>query len=81
MNAEITLKHDEREFLLQRTPEGSPARAILTGARPDDNQPELVIFSCDEQTAHAVLEVAEHHCGCAWRVMHYQMARLGLLKH
>jgi hypothetical protein len=28
-----------------------------------------------------VLEVAEHHCGCAWRVMHYQMARLGLLKH
>jgi hypothetical protein len=81
MNAEIILKEEEKEYLLQRAPEGSPARATLTGARPDDNQPALVIFSCDEQTAHAVLEVAEHHCGCAWRVMHYQMARLGLLKH
>ena len=81
MNAEIILKDEEKEYLLQRAPEGSPARAILTGARPDHNQPTLVIFTCDEQTAHAVLEIAEHHCGCAWRVMHYQMARLGLLKH
>jgi hypothetical protein len=81
MNAEIILKDEEKEYLLQKAPEGSPARAILTRARPDINQPALVIFSCDEQTAHAVLEVAEHHCGCAWRVMHYQMARLGLLKH
>jgi len=81
MNAEIILKDEEKDYLLQRAPEGSPARAILTGARPDGNQPALVVFTCDEQTAHAVLEVAEHHCGCAWRVMHYQMARLGLLKH
>jgi hypothetical protein len=81
MNAEIILKEEEKEYLLQRAPEGSPARAILTRARPDDNQPPLVIFSCNEQTAHAVLEVAEHHCGCAWRVMHYQMSRLGLLQH
>jgi hypothetical protein len=81
MNAEIILKEEEKEYLLQRAPEGSPARAILTRARPDDNQPALVIFSCNEQTAHAVLEVAEHHCGCAWRVMHYQMSRLGLLEH
>ena len=81
MNAEITLKHDEREVLLQKAPEGSLARTILTGARADDNQPALVSFSCNEQTAHALLEIAEHHCGSAWRVMHYQMARLGLLKH
>jgi hypothetical protein len=53
MNAEIILKEEEKEYLLQRAPEGSPARAILTRARPDDNQPALVIFSCNEQTAHA----------------------------
>ena len=81
MNAEIILKDEEKEYLLQRTPEGSPARATLTGARPDDNQPKLVSFSCNEQTAHALLEIAEHHCGSAWRVMHYQMSRLGLLHH
>ena len=81
MNAEIILKDEEKEYLLQRAPEGSAARATLTGARPDDNQPALVIFSCNEQTAYALLEVAEHHCGSAWRVMHYQMTRLGLLKH
>ena len=81
MNAEIILKDAEKEYLLQRAPEGSPARAILTGARPDHSQPALVIFTCDEHAAYSLLEVAEHHCGCAWRVMHYQMARLGLLKH
>jgi hypothetical protein len=81
MNAEIILKNDEKEYLLQRAPEGSPARAILIRARPHHNQPALVIFSCDEQAAYALLEVAEHHCGSAWRVMHYQMSRLGLLQH
>ena len=81
MNGEIILKDEEKEYLLQRAPEGSPARAILTGARPDHNQPTLVIFTCDEQAAYSLLEVAVHHCGCAWRVMHYQMSRLGLLKH
>ena len=81
MNAEIILKDNERELLLQRTPEGSPARVILTGARADNNQPALVSFSCNEQTAHALLEIAEHHCASAWRVMHYQMSRLGLLHH
>ena len=80
MNAEIILKYDEKEQLLQRTPEDSPAHSVLTGARPDNNQPELVVFSCNEQAAYALLEVAERHCGSAWRVMHYQMTRLGLLK-
>jgi hypothetical protein len=79
MHGEIILKDEEKEYLLQRAPEGSPARAVLTGARPDGNQPALVIFTCDEQTAYELLDIAEHHCGCAWRVMHYQMSRLGLL--
>ena len=79
MNAKIILKHEEKEYLLQRTPEDSLARSALTGALPVENQPALVVFSCDEQTACAVLQIAERHCGCAWRVMHYQMARLGLL--
>lgn len=80
MNAEIILKYDEKEQLLQRTPEDSPARSALTDARADNNQPELVAFSCNEQAAYELLEVAERHCGSAWRAMHYQMTRLGLLK-
>jgi hypothetical protein len=81
MNKEIILKDDEKEYLLQRTPEDSPARSVLRAARRDDNQPALVVFSCNEQTANALLEVAERHCGGAWRVMHYQMTRLGLINH
>ena len=79
MDAKILLKHEEKEYLLQRTAENSPARSILARALPDENQPALVVFSCNEQTAYAVLEIAERHCGSAWRVMHYQMVRLGLL--
>jgi hypothetical protein len=80
MTARIILKHEEKEYLLQRTPENTLARSVLAAALPDEKQPALVGFSCDEQTAYAVLQIAERHCGCAWRVMHYQMARLGLLK-
>jgi len=79
MTAKITLKHDEKEYLLQRTAEDSLARSVLAGALPVENQPALVVFSCNEQTAYAVLQIAERHCGAAWRVMHYQMVRLGLL--
>ena len=81
MNAEIILKRDEKEYLLRITADDSPARSVLTEARPDDNQPALVVFSCDEQTAYVLLELAERHCGSAWRVMHYQMTRLGLINH
>ena len=81
MNREIILKDDEKEYLLQRIPEDWPARTVLTAARRDNNQPALVVFSCNEQTANALLEVAERHCGSAWRVMHYQMTRLGLINH
>jgi hypothetical protein len=80
MKAEIILKSEEKERLLQLAPENSPARFVLTRARPDNNQPELVVINCDEQAASALLEVAAPHCGSAWRVMNYQMTRLGLLK-
>jgi hypothetical protein len=80
MKAEIILKYDEKEQLLQRASEDSPVHSVLTGARPDNDQPALVVFSCDEQAAYALLEVAKRHCGSAWRVMHYQMTRLGLVK-
>jgi hypothetical protein len=79
MTAEIILKYDEKERLLQVAPENSPARCVLTSARHDDNQPALVIVTCDRQTASALLKLAENHCGSAWRVMNYQMMRLGLL--
>jgi hypothetical protein len=76
MSAKIILKHEEKEYLLQRTPEDSVARSVLAGALPvGENQPALVVFSCNEQTADAVLQIAERHCGSAWRVMHYQMGQ------
>jgi hypothetical protein len=80
MKAEIVLKCEERQRLLQVTPDNSSARAVLTCARGDSNQPELVIINCDEQTASTLLEVAARHGGSAWRVMNYQMTRLGLIK-
>ena len=79
MTANIILKYEEKEYLLQRTAEDSPARSVLLAALPDENQPALVVFSCNEEAAYALLKIAEGHCGSAWRVMHYQMVRLGLL--
>jgi hypothetical protein len=79
MNAKIILKHDESEYLLQRTEEYSLARSVLAAALPDENQPALVILTCNERAADTLLQVAEPHCGAAWRAMHYQMVRLGLL--
>ena len=79
MNAKIILKRDEKEYLLQRTEEYSLARSVLAAALPDENQPALVVLTCDEKAADALLQIAESHCGAAWRAMHYQMVRLGLL--
>ena len=79
MEAEIILKSEEKEHLLQIAPENSPAHSALRLARSDNNQPELVIINCDEQAAYGLLEVAAPHFGAAWRVMNYQMSRLGLI--
>ena len=80
MNAKIILKRDEKEYLLQRTEEYSLARSVLAAALPDENQPALVVLTCNEQAADALLQIAEPHCGAAWRAMHYQMVRFGLLR-
>ena len=80
MEAEIILKAEEKEHLFQIAPENSPARSALASARSDNNQPELVVINCDEEAAYGLLEAAAPHCGGAWRVMNYQMTRLGLLK-
>jgi hypothetical protein len=44
MNAKIILKHEEKEYLLQRTEEYSLARSVLAAALPDENQPALVVL-------------------------------------
>jgi hypothetical protein len=80
MEAQIILKSEEKELLLKLAPDNSPVRTVLSSARSDNSQPELVVIDCDEQSAYSLLEVAAPHCGSAWRVMNYQMNRLGLLK-
>ena len=80
MNAEIILRHDEKERLLARASPKSPARAILNTARPKNNQPQFVTITCDEQAAAAILNLAQWHYGSISRVMKSQMKRLGLLK-
>jgi hypothetical protein len=44
MNAEIILKRDEKDYLLQMTADDSPARPILAEARPDDNSTGISSF-------------------------------------
>ena len=80
MNAEITLKYEEKERLLARAGHKSPARLVLNSARPKSSHPQLVTITCDEQAAAAILEVAQLHCGSTSRIMKSQMKRLGLLK-
>jgi len=80
MRAEIILKYDEKERLLARVSDKSPARWVLDRAEPKSNQPHLVTISCDEQAAADILKVAQRHHGSTWKVMHKQMKRLGLLK-
>ena len=80
MNAEIILKYEEKERLLARAPHKSPARSVLNMARPKSNQPQFVTITCDEQSAAAILNVAQRHYGSTSRVLKSQMKRLGLLK-
>lgn len=80
MRAEIILKQDEKERLLAKLSRKSAARAILNRARPKSNQPQFVTINCDEQSAAAILNVAQRHYGSTSRVMKSQMKRLGLLK-
>jgi hypothetical protein len=80
MTAEIILKYEEKEHLLRSTPENSVARSVLTSARTDTRQPELVAIICDEKAASELLKVAQQHCGSAWRAINCQVRRLGMLR-
>jgi hypothetical protein len=80
MKAELVLKYEEKERLLQSAPENSPAHSVLAGAQADSRQPELVAMMCDKSAAADLLQIAEQHCGSAWRAINSQMKRLGVLK-
>jgi hypothetical protein len=80
MKAELVLKYEEKERLLQSAPENSPAHSVLAGAQAHSRQPELVAIMCDEKAASELLKVAQQHCGSAWRAIKSQVKRLGLLK-
>ena len=78
MKVEIILKYEEKERLLRSTVENSPASSVLAGAQPASHQPELVAMMCDEIAAAELLELAQQHCGSAWRAINWQMRRLGM---
>ena len=79
MKVEIILKYEEKEHLLRSTAENSQACSILAGAQSATHQPELVTMMCDEIAAAELLELAQQHCGSAWRAINWQMRRVGLL--
>jgi hypothetical protein len=80
MKAEIILKQEERERLLRSTPENSAACYVLISAQSDARQPGLVAITCDEKSVSELLKVAQQHCGSAWRAIHCQVRRLGMLR-
>ena len=80
MKAEIILKYEEKEHLLRTTAENSQAYSVLAGAQSARHQPELVAIMCDEIEAAEILELAQQHCGSAWRAIHSQVRRLGVLR-
>jgi predicted DNA-binding protein (UPF0251 family) len=79
MKIEIILKAEEKERLLRTIAENSQACSVLAGAQSDSHQPELVAMTCDELEAAEILELAQQHCGSAWRAINWQMRRLGML--
>jgi hypothetical protein len=80
MKVEIILKYKEKELLLRSTPDNSVACYVLTSAQSDTRQPELVAITCDERSVLELLKVAQQHCGSAWRAIHSQVRRLGMLR-
>ena len=79
MKIEIILKAEEKERLLLSTAENSHACSVLAAAQSASHQPELVAMMCDEIEAAEILELAQQHCGSAWRAINWQMRRLGML--
>ena len=79
MKLELILKAEEKRRLLRSAAENSQACSILAGAHSASHQPELVAMMCDEIEAEEILELAQQHCGSAWRAINRQMRRLGML--
>ena len=80
MKIEIILKAEEKERLLRTTAENSQACSVLARAQSASHQPELVAMMCDEIEAAEILKLAQQHCGSAWRAIHSQVRRLGMLR-
>jgi hypothetical protein len=80
MKVEIILKAEGKERLLRTTAENSQACSVLAGAQSASYQPELVAMMCDEIEAAEILELAQQHCGSAWRAINSQTRRLGMLR-
>ena len=78
MKIEIILKAEEKERLLLSTAENSQACSVLARAQSASHQPELVAMICDEIEAAEILDLAQQHCGSAWRAINWQMRRLGM---
>lgn len=81
MKVEIILKREERDRLLQSAGWNLPLRTALRRARVDNRfSPKLIAIKSGPAAAHAMLEIAEKHCGSAARAINIQMKRAGLLK-
>jgi hypothetical protein len=81
MDIELILKREERDRLLRSAGWNLPLRSTLKRARGDTRlSPGLVAIRSKRASAHAMLEIAEKHCGSAARAIDTQMRRAGLLK-
>jgi hypothetical protein len=81
MEIELILKREERDRLLKSAGWNLPLRSTLRRARVADRfSPGLVAIKSKRASAHAMLELAEKHCGSAARAIDIQMRRAGLLK-
>ena len=81
MDIELILKREERDRLLKSTGWNLPLRSTLKRARVDNRfSPGLVAVRSRRASAHAMLALAEKHCGSAARAINTQMRRAGLLK-
>ena len=81
MNIELILKREERDRLVKSAGWNLRLRSTLRRAQSDSRlSPGLVAIKSDWAAAHALLGLAERHCGSAARVIDIQMRRAGLLR-
>ena len=80
MKADIFLRYNEKERLLAKTLHKSLARSVLNRAEHRSNQPQLVTINCDEQSAAAILELAQLHYGSTSRVIRSPDEKVGTVE-